>query len=246
MRRVVLLTVWLAAALTATAGVGATAEDITQRWPAGSIRTVEQAEAARSAGRAAESEAEQTWREQQAHCERTFFVNRCMESARRSHSLAQQQARRVQVEAGDVLRRADVEERRRQQAERERAAREDEERDRAARERAAAAAQQQRELNDPARAAGRADTAAANQARATERSVEAQRRADERAAQAPERQRNVQLFEERQRQARDEAARRAQQRAENEQRRARRQAEREAQAKRRAEAQARAEAARKE
>ncbi|MFO0009511.1 MAG: hypothetical protein ACK540_08865, partial [Betaproteobacteria bacterium] len=158
--RLVLLAGGLAAVLTANASVGATAEDITQRWPAGSIRTVEQAEAARSAVRAVEIAAEQAWREEQARCERTFFVNRCMENARRSHALAQQQARRVQVEAGEVLRRAEVEERRRQRAEHERAAREDEERARAARERAEAAAQRQRELNDPARAAGRADAAA--------------------------------------------------------------------------------------
>ncbi len=60
--RLVLLAGGLAAVLTANASVGATAEDITRSWPAGSIRTVEQAEAARSAVRAVEIAAEQAWR----------------------------------------------------------------------------------------------------------------------------------------------------------------------------------------
>jgi len=88
----------------------AEASDFSARYPAGSVRDAQQAQAAlkdadaemaRIASRAASRETE---------CYKGILVNSCRDDVRREKELAEREVRRVRVEARDLQRRLDAEE----------------------------------------------------------------------------------------------------------------------------------------
>jgi hypothetical protein len=203
--------------------------------------TRQQAEAAVEKAQRDAAAIEQRYQQRRGECEKEFFVNPCLDGARRERDRQLQAVQADEVAARDVLRRLDAEERARQ---RERRAAEHTAGDKA---RAGAAALAP---DGPPPATGRKPTpppAADPQARqaeaarkrdeATRRSEEAKRSAVERAAdhdrragqreemqkQAPERQ---QEYEQRQREAAERAAEKERIAEENRQRRERRAQER--------------------
>lgn len=199
----VLLGVALIGACASTpADSGSHGEQLAAAFPDGSIAS--RADIARSfdAARAAQSGADAHWLEAQARCLERFFVNSCIDRARRAHLDAQRQARRVTVEAHALERRLDAQERAQAQAEQargmptpaERTAQEARARaDWEARQRRAEEANAQRverEQEAAARSAEHRQRLAAEEARAAEREKQAQL-ATERARDAAERQRRA-------------------------------------------------------
>ncbi|MCK6428282.1 MAG: hypothetical protein L6Q72_04275, partial [Burkholderiaceae bacterium] len=99
----------LAAALPAHAELAA-------QFPAGSIRTREDATRALAAARTEAAAVEEAYAAEQQRCAQAFFVNRCQDEARRTRELALREVRRVELEARDTQRRLDAEERARRRA----------------------------------------------------------------------------------------------------------------------------------
>jgi hypothetical protein len=207
------------AALLTVAG-HARAADPGATYPAGSITTREQAEEALAAVRAAQTEAETAHREELKRCATVFLVNKCTGEARRKFDAQKREFRRVEIEARDVRRRIDADERAAKRSESE---------------------AKQRSQNAPnpapdpdARAAQQAEkdkAATANreqyqQKQKAHAEAEAQRKQKE-AAEAGERAENVKAYEDKQREAAAYAKRKEEERIANEKRRENRRIERE-------------------
>jgi len=88
----------------------AAAQDFLARFPAGSITTREQAEAALAAAGKEQTRIEQEFAARDAECYRRFLVNECRDTVRRERELARRDVRRVELEAGDTRRRLDQQE----------------------------------------------------------------------------------------------------------------------------------------
>ena len=85
------------------------ASDFGARYPAGSIRDAEQAQAVLKEADAEMTRIEQSAKERDAECLRKFLVNSCRDDVRREKQLAEREVRRVRVEARDLQRRIDAE-----------------------------------------------------------------------------------------------------------------------------------------
>jgi hypothetical protein len=94
----------------------ADASDFGTRFAPGTITTREQAKAALAAAKAEEQQIEKTFKAREAECYQSILVNDCRERARREHELAKREVRRVEVDAHDVERQLDAEERARRKA----------------------------------------------------------------------------------------------------------------------------------
>lgn len=224
-----LLSVAAALALVpAAASAADPATELAQRFPPGSVSTREDVARARAAWRSVERSADEAWHAEQQRCAQVFFVNGCLERARRAHQRAERAVHRLRVEANAVERQLDAQARTLAKAERLR--QEPSAEQRAAQEaqaRVAYEARQQRAQDAAGDARRRADEAAARKDARQVRAEQAQARAAERAAQAPQRADNARALAERQRRAEAYAQQKARQRAQNEEDRARRQAARE-------------------
>jgi hypothetical protein len=99
------------AALTAALlSVPCMASDFSDRYPAGSLKTREDSQAALAAARAETARTEQEFETREAECYRGVLVNDCREKARKDRDRAQRDIRRVEVEARDLDRRLNAEE----------------------------------------------------------------------------------------------------------------------------------------
>jgi colicin import membrane protein len=96
-----LMTVWV---------LPVAASDFGARYPAGSIRDAEQAQAVLKEADAEMTRIGQSAKERDAECFRKFLVNSCRDDVRREKQLAEREVRRVRVEARDLQRRIDAEE----------------------------------------------------------------------------------------------------------------------------------------
>ena len=181
----------------------AAASDFSARYPVGSLRDAQQAQAAlmdadaemaRVAGRASSRESE---------CYKAIFVNSCRDDVRREKELAEREVRRVRVEARDLQRRLDAEElaKRRAEATAQRAAKEA---TKSAEQKPARAAPA-RATRDPAIEAGDG----AERPRPAQEKLSAAQRAE-----------NVRKFQEKQAQAAQRAQEREAERTKTEERRA--------------------------
>ena len=85
------------------------ASDFGARYPAGSIRDAEQAQAVLKEADAEMTRIGQSAKERDAECLRKFLVNSCRDDVRREKELAEREVRRVRVEARDLQRRIDAE-----------------------------------------------------------------------------------------------------------------------------------------
>ena len=85
------------------------ASDFGARYPAGSIRDAEQAQAVLKEADAEMARIGQSAKERDAECLRKFLVNSCRDDVRREKQLAEREVRRVRVEARDLQRRIDAE-----------------------------------------------------------------------------------------------------------------------------------------
>jgi hypothetical protein len=85
------------------------ASDFGARYPAGSIRDAEQAQAVLKEADAEMTRIGQSAKERDAECLRKFLVNSCRDDVRREKQLAEREVRRVRVEAHDLQRRIDAE-----------------------------------------------------------------------------------------------------------------------------------------
>lgn len=215
-RRAALAALVLAIAAALPPARAASGDALARDFPPGSILASDQSDRALEAARLVEAQANRDWDAAQVRCAREFFVNRCIEAARRERNAAMVQVRRVRVEANGVQRRLEAERRAAELAER---------RAREAEHEAGKAA-----AATPPGEAGPARTAAEiERARQKHAELEAaqKKKLAEEAARAPERAASAQRFEERQREAAAHAKAKEQERAENEKRRAERAAARE-------------------
>ena len=120
------------------------ASDFGDRYPAGSIRDAEQAQAVLKEADAEMTRIGQSAKERDAECLRKFLVNSCRDDVRRDKQLAEREVRRVRVEARDLQRRIDADKVAKQRADKA-AALADEEAKRAQNEEKARAASKVRE-----------------------------------------------------------------------------------------------------
>jgi len=88
----------------------AAAQDISSRFPAGSITTREQAEAALAAASKEQARIEKEFDARDAECYRRFLVNDCRETVRREREIARREVKRVELEAGNTVRLLDQQE----------------------------------------------------------------------------------------------------------------------------------------
>ena len=182
------------------------ASDFGTRYPTGAFKDRAQAE---QALREADAEAARIGREaatREAECHKRFLVNRCREEVRRDTLIAEQELRRVRVEAHDLQRRLDAEEAARKRAE--------------SPPPAARPAPTPRE--SPKSRAIPADEAAQNRAAYDKRVEEKRAKAAEEQARAPERAANAREFEAKQVEAERRAKEKEVERQKNEARRAER------------------------
>jgi hypothetical protein len=215
-----------------------------ERFPAGSIGTRSQADAAIAAASAEESRLAREFDARDAECLTRFLVNDCKEKVRRERELALRDVRRVELEARDTRRRLDQEDLARRRAEQAQAEAAEAQ---ARRDREAAAAASQRERQQKATEAAKPalteDEAARNRAEFERKQQEhAARLAKEQQA-AGEPARNAEEYQRKQAEAakRAEASaaerkRREDKRAERKRELAQKEAEREAIRKRAADA----------
>ncbi|MEW5882585.1 MAG: hypothetical protein AB1761_19365, partial [Pseudomonadota bacterium] len=85
--------------------------ELAAEFPAGSIRTRDDATRALAAARAESAAIESAYAAEQQRCAGTFFVNRCQDEARRRRELALREVRKVELQARATQRRLDAEER---------------------------------------------------------------------------------------------------------------------------------------
>jgi hypothetical protein len=98
---------WLALAA-CLLGQGALAEqtaiNLDKRYPAGSIDTEARAEQALTDVAALRQTVEDRYKAERARCGHVFLATECQDKARRSHTLGEAQAHRIEVEAHDLQR----------------------------------------------------------------------------------------------------------------------------------------------
>ncbi|MEP6608000.1 MAG: hypothetical protein ABJA83_04915 [Burkholderiaceae bacterium] len=87
----------------------AAAGTFSDRYPAGSINDVAQAQAALKEADAEMKQIAQSARARDAECYRGVLVNSCRDKARREKELAEREVKRVQIEAHSLKRRLDAE-----------------------------------------------------------------------------------------------------------------------------------------
>ena len=194
------------------------ASDFGARYPVGSIRDAEQAQAVLKEADAEMARIAQSAKERDAECLRGFLVNSCRDDVRREKELAEREVRRVRVEARDLQRRIDAEKVAKRRADKA-AALATEEATRAASEEKARAASKAREPQvkrpDPATAK---DGSPASTGRAQNAEPDGRRPAQEKLT-AAERTENARKFQQKQEQAQKRAQEMDVERKENEQRR---------------------------
>jgi hypothetical protein len=83
--------------------------EISREFPPGSIETRERADRALAAARDAHARLQREFEAQSVHCSGVFFVNRCMDAARRTQRSGERVVRTVTLEAHDLQRRLDAE-----------------------------------------------------------------------------------------------------------------------------------------
>jgi hypothetical protein len=196
----------LLAALMFAAALPASGSEFGTRYPAGTLKDRAQAERAL---READAEAARIEREaaaREAECHKRFLVNRCREQVRRDTLIAEQELRRVRVEAHDLQRKLDAEEVARKRAE--------------SPPPAARPAPTPRE--SPKSREIPPDEAARNRAAYDKRVEEKRAKAAEEQARAPERAANAREFEAKQVEAERRAQEKEAERKKNEERRAER------------------------
>ncbi len=212
---------------------GSPASELRLQFAPGSIKTAADAQRALDAARATAGAADKTYRADEARCAGVFFVNACRDEARRAHLSVQQEVHRVEVEAHDVQRRTDAEQRAGARAQREL---EDAKTQTQPSNRPADPAQAQRDARTAkARGASRARSESAAAHRATEfkqRQEDARKAEAKRVAEAgtdrTQRAANAAALAQKQKEAALYAKRKEADRIENEKRREKRRAEREA------------------
>ncbi len=150
----------------------ARAEDFAVRFPAGSITTREQADAALKAAQQEEERQKKLFDARDAECYRAILVNDCREKVRRERELARREVQRIELEAKDTKRRLDQQDlaKRRAEEDKQRAA---EEAGRADKEAAARKQAEQRSSEAAAKAAPKTPEQEANR---TERTTSASNR----------------------------------------------------------------------
>jgi hypothetical protein len=201
----------------------AQADDLSTRYPAGSITTREQVRAALDAAAQEHARLNKDFAERDAACYSKFLVNDCRSAVRRERELARRQVNQVELEAKETRRRLDQEDAARRRAEQDKQqAIEDE--GRAAREARAQAQAKQRQ--DNALAAARKgltpEEEASNRAAFERKQTEHAERLAKEQAGAPERSQNAAAYEQKQ----ADAAKRAEASAAEAKRRQTRRAER--------------------
>jgi hypothetical protein len=226
--------------------VPALASEFGNRYPAGAIKDLAQAERALREGDAEAARIEREGKMRDAECHKRFLVTRCREEVRRDTLAAERELRRVRVEAHDLQRQVEAQESARKRAE--------------AAERAGKAADVGAVPAPGAapaptpptapRGAPRAgsispEEAARNREAHERRVAEKQKRSAEEAAQAAERADNALEYREKQAQAAERARQKEAERKKNEAQRAERRKQVEAQEAQRAEVRRRAEEAAK-
>lgn len=87
----------------------AAASDFSARYPAGSVRDAQQAQAALKDADAELARIVSHARSREAECYKGILVNSCRDDVRREKELAEREVRRVRVEARDLQRRLDAE-----------------------------------------------------------------------------------------------------------------------------------------
>lgn len=93
------------------------ANDFSARYPAGSIRDAQQAQAALKDADAEMLRIAGSAKSREGQCYRGLLVNSCRDDVRREKELAEREVRRVRVEARDLQRRIDAEDLARRRAE---------------------------------------------------------------------------------------------------------------------------------
>ena len=194
------------------------ASDFGARYPAGSIRDAEQAQAVLKEADAEMARIGQSAKARDSDCLRGFFVNSCREDVRREKELAEREVNRVRVEARDLQRRIDAEKVAKRRADKAAAlAVEDEQRPQ--NEGKARAATKAREAEIKQRNAPATQDAARATGQTQNAEPDGRRSAQERLT-AAERAENVRKFQQKQEQAQKRAQEVEAERKENEQRRA--------------------------
>jgi colicin import membrane protein len=198
---------WLLVAIWAPAVV---ASDFGARYPAGSIRDAEQAQAVLKEADAEMARIGQSAKMRDAECLRGFLVNSCRDDVRREKELAEREVKRVRVEARDLQRRIEADKIAKRRPDKD-AARAIEDAQRSQNEQKARAASEARE------AQVQRDTPAQ---RGPAQKAEPDRRPTKSRISAADRAENVRKFEQKQVQAQKRAQEKEAERKENEQRRA--------------------------
>jgi colicin import membrane protein len=221
---------WLLVAMWAPA---VAASDFGTRYPAGSIRDAEQAQAVLKEADAEMARIGQNAKARDAECLRGFLVNSCRDDVRREKELAEREVKRVRVEARDLQRRIDAEKVAKRRADKD-AARALEDAQRPQNEQKARAASEAREAQVQRREPGTTKDDTPAQAGSAQKAEPDRRPAQSRVS-AADRAENVRKFQQKQVQAQKRAQEKEAEHKENEQRRAKkrqqveqREAEREA------------------
>jgi len=212
-----------AAFATSLACASAIAADITATYPAGSITTREQSQRALADMRTARSDAEAEHRQAVQRCSSVFQQTKCTDEAQRKFDARKREISRIELDARDVRRRLDAEERAAKRAE-------------SAAHRDGSSPKPLPDEGERAIEQGEKDKAAAEnrekfQERQKAHAEEQEQRKQKEAAEAPERAANVKAFEDKQREAAEYAKRKEEERIANEKRRDDRRKERERQQK---------------
>jgi hypothetical protein len=210
------------------------AAGLAQRFPSGSLTTGALADTALTAAQGVQERADATFELQREHCMHVFFVNHCLDGARKLQRVSEREVRRVTLEAHEVRRQIEAREHiASRTAELQRQAAEDALRPQ--REREAMLAAKAREDSAAEReldAQRDARTAAQSGADMLQRQREQQEQVARKDALRPQQESDAQqAFRDKQQQAADYAQTRARDRIANTKRRDQRSAERAAQAK---------------
>lgn len=105
------LALWMPAALAQQAGSDKTLSAAASRYPAGTIRTIEQADQALADVNRERSEIESRYKAEEYACHPRFFATSCIEQAQERRRKATMELRAVEIEANVLKRRVRVEER---------------------------------------------------------------------------------------------------------------------------------------
>ncbi|WP_155837417.1 hypothetical protein [Herminiimonas sp. CN] len=103
---------WLAGGLLTLFVSGVVAQDasstLSERYPAGSIATVEAAASAQQQAASEDARIEQAYAQEEQACGKAFFVNACRDKAKERRRAALEPVRRIRIEADTLMRRMRV------------------------------------------------------------------------------------------------------------------------------------------